>query len=182
MQDEFTQALKERDLEAVDRLLDEWPELLYFRNEQGASAIALCVYHGFPEAAERIIGRGRRPDVFEAAMLGRLDILAEVPTADLIAPDGFPLLGLAVFFGQHEAVRYLLEKGADVNLAAKNATRVAAVHAAAARRDVATMRLLIEHGADVNARQQNDYTPLRAAREQGDEAMVELLLAHGAVE
>lgn len=180
MQDEFAQALKDRDLEAVDRLLDEWPELLYFRNEQGASAIAMCVYQGFPEAAERIIDRGRRPDPFEAAMLGRVDILREVPTADLIAPDGFPLLALAVFFGQREAVEYLLDKGADVNLAAKNAMRVAPVHAAAARRDVEVMRMLLERGADPNARQQNDWTPLDAARQHQDQAMIDLLLAHGA--
>ena len=180
MQDEFAAALKDRDLDAIDRLLDEWPELLYFRNEQGASALALCLYHGFPEAAERIIDRGRRPDPFEAAMLGRLDILAEVPTADLIAPDGFPLLSLAVFFGQPEAFRYLLDKGADVNLVSKNAMRITPLHAAASRRDLEAIRLLLDRGADPNARQMNDWTPLHAAAAHGDGAIVELLLAHAA--
>lgn len=180
MHEQFIQALKSRDLAAIDRLLDEWPEILHYRNEQGASSIALCLYYGLPDAAQSIIDRGRRPDVFEAAMLGRLDILQEVPATDLHAPDGFPLLGLAVFFGQPEAVRYLIDKGADVNLAAKNAMRVAPVHAAAARHDVALMRLLLERGADPNAIQMNDYTALHEAAASGDQAMTELLLAHGA--
>jgi ankyrin repeat protein len=42
------------------------------------------------------------------------------------------------------------------------------------------MRLLLERGADANARQQVDYTPLHGAASRGDVEMAKLLLANGA--
>jgi uncharacterized protein len=45
---------------------------------------------------------------------------------------------------------------------------------------VEAARHLLEHGAPVNARQQGGWVPLHAAAQNGDRAMVELLLRHGA--
>ena len=42
------------------------------------------------------------------------------------------------------------------------------------------MKLLLEHGADPNARQQMGYTPLHSAASRGDIEMAKLLLRHGA--
>jgi ankyrin repeat protein len=39
---------------------------------------------------------------------------------------------------------------------------------------------LIEHGAPVNARQAMGWAPIHAAAQNGDKAMAELLLKHGA--
>jgi len=39
---------------------------------------------------------------------------------------------------------------------------------------------LLEHGAPPNARQQGGWVPIHAAAQNGDRAMVELLLRHGA--
>jgi ankyrin repeat protein len=41
-------------------------------------------------------------------------------------------------------------------------------------------KLLLEHGADPNARQQDDFTPLMAADQHGDERLRALLIEHGA--
>jgi len=41
-------------------------------------------------------------------------------------------------------------------------------------------RLLIASGADVNATQQHDFTPLHAAAQHGDDELVELFLSAGA--
>ena len=42
------------------------------------------------------------------------------------------------------------------------------------------MRLLLERGADPNARQQLDFTPMHAAAGRGDVEMARLLLEFGA--
>ena len=83
-------------------------------------------------------------------------------------PDGFPAAGLAIFFRHGELARWLIEQGADVNAAADNAMKVAPVHAAAAACDRETMALLLARGADPNAKQQVDYTPLHGAASRGD--------------
>ncbi len=42
------------------------------------------------------------------------------------------------------------------------------------------MRALLEHGADVNARQEGGWTALHAASQNGDVEMARLLIAAGA--
>ena len=42
------------------------------------------------------------------------------------------------------------------------------LHSAVANRNVAIARMLVEHGADVNAAQQDDFTPLMEAAQNGD--------------
>ena len=63
-------------------------------------------------------------------------------------PEGFTPLGLAAFLGGPEAVRVLLEHGADADDDADNPFGVRPVHAASAAHDHETMRLLLEAGAD----------------------------------
>jgi ankyrin repeat protein len=58
------------------------------------------------------------------------------------------------------------------------------LHSAAATSDPETRyelaQLLLEHGADPNARQQDDFTPLMAADQHGDNRLRALLIEHGA--
>jgi uncharacterized protein len=123
--------------------------------------------------------------VFEAAAVGRLprlrELLAREPAlANAWAADGFFPLGLACFFRQPEAARLLLEAGADPRAAARNPMRVTALHAVAAARLTEVARLLLDRGAEIDARQQAGYTALHAAAQHGDTELVELLLARGA--
>ena len=181
---ELFDAIRENDAAAVARLLDADPSLLGAR-QNGITPILFAVYNGHAELAQLFLDRGATLAFGEACALGRAEVAARMLDADpalldSYSDDGFPAVGLAVFFRQPELARMLIERGADVNAAARNAFRVAPVHAAAAVRDAAIMQLLIEHGADVNARQQMGYTALHTAAQQGDHVMLDLLLAAGA--
>ena len=96
------------------------------------------------------------------------------------AADGFPPFALAVFFGQPDVYRYLLQHGADVNQPALNPMRVTAVHAAVARHDADGLALILAHDGDPNARQKGGWTGLHSAAAHGDRHMTEMLLEAGA--
>jgi ankyrin repeat protein len=74
----------------------------------------------------------------------------------------------------------LLDAGADPSAVAENPMRVQPLHSAASARNLDGARLLLAAGADPNAGQQGGFLPLDAAVQNGDEAMQELLRAHGA--
>ena len=57
---------------------------------------------------------------------------------------------------------------------ANNPMQVTPLHSAAAARNLAIVRALLEHGAPVNARQQKGWTALHAAAQHGDKPMVEV--------
>ncbi|HYC88445.1 MAG TPA: ankyrin repeat domain-containing protein [Thermoanaerobaculia bacterium] len=181
---EFTDAIKAGDVARVTALLEENPALVR-GTEHGVTPLLLAIYHGKRDVAQLLVDRGAPVSFGEACALGDEGRVRELLAADPAllrsrSADGFPGVGLAIFFGHGALARWLIEQGADVNAAAENVQRVAPVHAAAAVRDRETMQLLLERGADANAKQQNDYTPLHGAASRGDVEMAELLLAHGA--
>jgi uncharacterized protein len=153
------------------------------------SELLQAVYRGDTARVEELLAPGPELDVFEAAAVGRTERLRELLDADpslanAWAEDGFQPLGLASFFGHVEGARLLVERGAEVNSASRNEMKVMPLHSAAATPDPEARyelaELLLEHGADPNARQQDDYTPLMAADQHGDERLRDLLLEHGA--
>ncbi len=98
-------------------------------------------------------------------------------------------LTYAIYHSPISLIDALLEAGADPNWPADDGfpPLIAALSCATSapgttpRTDVKDIReLLLRHGADVAQRGLNDYTPLHWAAGQGDLAIVELLLAHGA--
>jgi ankyrin repeat protein len=152
------------------------------------SDVLEAIYRGDSDEAERLAA-GRELDIFEASALGctgrvRDLVDADPSLANAWADDGFQPLGLASFFGHAETARVLVEHGAEVNSASRNPMRVMPLHSAAAAQDpdvrYEIAKLLLDAGADPNARQQDDYTPLLAADQHGDARLRDLLVAHGA--
>ena len=149
-----------------------------------ASAILTAMYHRQRDEALRLAAAAPSVTVWEAAALGddeRLrDLLdRDAGLADACAPDGFFPLGLAAFFAPAATVQLLLERGAIVHTVARNQMKVQALHAAVAAGNAEAVRLLLDHGADANARQQVGYTPLMGAASAGRADLADLLLRHG---
>ncbi|KAF8522653.1 hypothetical protein JB92DRAFT_3268881, partial [Gautieria morchelliformis] len=77
-----------------------------------------------------------------------------------------------------ETVRFLIEKGADVN--AQGGHYGSALQTAASRHHDAIVQLLIEKGADVNVQGGHYGNALQTAALQGDDTIVQLLIEKGA--
>jgi len=157
--------------------------------EATSSSIRLALYQGARARAERLAADGG-VDVFEAASLGDVATLRRLLDSDpslarAWSDDGFTALHFAAFLGGSEAVRTLLDAGADVHAVARNEMRVQPLHSAAARFpdvDLDSCRLLLEAGADPNARQQSGHTPMDEAIVRDSAELRALLAAHGAHE
>jgi ankyrin repeat protein len=181
----FIEAIKEGNLALVTEMLNRDPALVNARTDGGPSATLLATYYGRRDIASALIERGAQLDIFEASAAGqfrRVETLVEANPllVNTYAPDGFFPLALAAFFGHEAIVNYLLARGADVHMAARNAQKVTALHAALAGPNPGIARTLVAQGADVNARQESGFTPLHEAAQNGDLAMVRFLLDHGA--
>lgn len=173
------------DVEAVRELVREDPTLASARDGNGLPVLLLALFHQQRAVADALLEADPELGVLEAAAAGRADRLREVLAADPEAirertPEGFTALGLAAFLGGPEPVQVLLEHGVDADDDADNPFGVRPVHAAGAAHDHATMRLLLEAGADPNQRQQGGFVPLHEAAHSDDVEMARLLLAHGA--
>lgn len=180
---EIFDAIEQGDVARVRALAEAAAE----QNEDGVSARLLALYHGRRDLAEELRQHGREIDVWEAASFGDVERLRALLDADpslvnAYAPDGFFPLGLAAFFKRPEAVRLLLERGADVNQQSQHASIVVRpIHAAVADEgSVEIARMLIEAGADVNAEQPGGFRPLDAALNDGNAELEALLREHGA--
>lgn len=179
-------AVKAGDTEGVRALLDAEPAAVNARGEDGVSAVLAAAYRGRREVLALLLSRDPGLDVVEAAMVGEVDHLRALLDADpalrgWVSPDGWTALHGAAFFGHGEAVRLLLERGADPNARSGNPMRNTPLHAAmAGPLGTAEIGLLLEHGAEPDARQHGGYTALHSAAMHGNEARVNLLLEHGA--
>jgi ankyrin repeat protein len=181
---DLSEAIKAGDGARVTALLDADPALAG-SPEQGVTPVLLAIYHGELEVARLIAARLDKLPFPEAVALGESETVRSMLAADRSlleqrSSDGFPPLGLAIFFRHGELARWLIDHGADVNAAAENGQKVAPLHAAAAVQDVETAALLLAKGADARAKQQMGYTPLHGAASRGNVPMGKLLLAHGA--
>lgn len=186
MKEEFLKAVIEGDVARVKEMIKADTSLAQARDEKGVSAILKGVYYGKKEVVATLVASGVELNIFEASATGQTErvralIKQDASLVNAFSPDGFMPLGLAVFFGHRQTVEVLLEAGAEVNTASRETMKVTPLHSAAAARQVAIARLLIAHGANVNAGQaESGFTPLHEAAANGDIEFTTLLLEHGA--
>jgi hypothetical protein len=184
--DRVATAIEARDEAAVRELLAADPGV-GARDGQGRSLLLLALFHRLDGAAAALLAhRGDDLDALEAAATGRVQrlraLLAEDAAGVLAVRtwEGFDAIALAAFLGGSEAVGLLLAHGAEPEGDGANVLGVRPVHAAAAARDAASMRRLLEAGADPDTPQGGGIVPLHAAALHDDVDTAQVLLDHGA--
>jgi len=92
---------------------------------------------------------------------------------------GVPMLNIAARNGSRDVIRYLLAKGADVNLISEDRGTTALIDSVMAQQQE-IMEDLINAGTDLNMMDRNGQTALTVAAGAGGEKTVESLLRAGA--
>lgn len=183
---ELAAAAQDGRREAVQAMLAKEPRLANAVTQQRLSVVLAALYRGHDAIVSDLIKAGADLDIFDAAALGRLDVVQEYVDdwdgwLNEYGRDGFTPLQLACYFGQEETALWLVEHGADVDAVAQNPQQIRPLHAAAAGKSTLDLlRALLEHGADPNARQSGGFAVLHTAADRGDVEMARLLLEHGA--
>ena len=188
---EIWKAARSGDAEKVKHLPEQHPRLLAARDPLGNTALILAVNSGNNEIAELLLGAGVQPDIYEAASIGRTDLVARVlnddpKLLDSHSPEGFTALALAAHFGHLETLKYLISRGGNVSAVSVHAMQVTPLHAALFGRRVEAARVLIEAGADVTPKRggtggpRAGWTALHYCAGLGFAELIELLMERGA--
>jgi len=161
---------KAGDLGKVRQVLADNFLLASQRLPTGESALMAALYRGHHDVVDALIAGGAEIDVFAAAATGRVEDLQRTisdATVNAYAYDGWTPLHLASFFGRLDAVRVLLESGADVHAVSTNSLKNTPLHAAAAGRHADIALCLLDRGANGAALDSGGYSPLEIASENG---------------
>jgi ankyrin repeat protein len=185
----FFEAIRAGNDLAVDTAVAVKANLLRARDKDGVSPVVAAAAAGHVRLAERLAARlFKSPegiDFFDAAAVGNVGAMRNLLAQELAAiddrgSDGCTALHHAARFGQLEAARLLLGRGADPNAVAMNECRSTPLYVAIEAKHRDTASLLLALGASPNSIQGGGWTPLHAAARNADEAVVDMLLLRGA--
>lgn len=172
------------DLDGLRAAIAHEPGLCRTRHASGASLVAWAAYVGNVGAIAAIRAVPVELDPYEAIILGEdeaLDAaLASGWDCNTLSPDGFAPLALAAFFDNASAFERLLPITSDVSRQAENPQRVAALHAATAKRNAGMVEKLLRAGAQPDQAQADGFTPLQVAAQHGYGTIAGLLVLFGA--
>lgn len=158
--DTLHKAAFSNDTEMAQRLITKGGADVGLRNDQGVMPLHIAATMGAKEVAGVLIGAG----------------------ADLEAQSdvGTPLY-ISAYYRHADFVRLLLEAGANVDARSSNAGDTA-LFGSVRTGDIAIVRLLLRHGAWINATDRSGATPVDKAALSaltGEREILELLIASG---
>ncbi|MDC6389002.1 ankyrin repeat domain-containing protein [Maribacter sp. PR1] len=177
--------LQQAEIEKALSIITDNPEILELEDDTKSTGFLLIAYNGPAKVLKKAIELKKSFSFYEAIIAGKIDVVDEClrKNKNLInhhSTDGFTPVSLAAFFDQTDIAKLLLENGADPGLAAKNPSKVNALHSAVAKENYTLCELLIEKGGDVNSTQMQQVTALHSAIHRGNWEIVQLLIKNGA--
>jgi len=167
------------------------------RDDHGRTPLHVATYARKPDAMRALVKAGADPNAYESDRYDIVTIAAvadDVPTLEVALAlggsarnvtsryDGTALIA-AAHLGHDGVVRTLIKAGAPldhVNNLGWTAVIESIVLGDGGPRHVATLKALVEAGANVNLADRNGATPLALAKARGYGAMTALLEAKGA--
>lgn len=161
-------------------------EMFMFLVGRGANIELKVSDHRFDIAEEASAlhfgAAGGNPEIVSYLIDAGLDVNGKISKWDNIVGLATPI-HFAVMRGNTKAAKLLLEAGADVNALYKdgNNTILDAARLDPADENAPDMvRLLIEHGVNIELQDDSDYTALHAAANKNAPEIIRLLVEHGA--
>ncbi|PYT12945.1 MAG: hypothetical protein DMG59_21905 [Acidobacteria bacterium] len=173
------------DPEKVKQMYKLCPSLLATRATWDELAIEAAAHMGLVPLAEYLADLGSPVSTCTAAVLGLTRMVADLVHADCDrlrerGAHDIPLLAYTAFGKERvDVAEFLLRSGAGVDIRAFGQTTL---HLAAGKGHLELARILLEHGADVNAAAKSSngpLTPLAIALRQKQASMAEFLKERG---
>lgn len=173
------------DENAIRAYLETHTDALNEQTSFGVSPLMLSCYYKNANLTKILLEFNLDISFFEACSADKFDIVAHKiyqnpEIIEKFSNDGFTGLGLACYFGNEEIARYLVLKGAEVNVPSNNNFGVFPIHSATAGNFTNIARMLLENNADPNVVQQSGITPLHSAAQNGNIELIIMLLEKGA--
>ncbi|MEE9443648.1 MAG: ankyrin repeat domain-containing protein [candidate division Zixibacteria bacterium] len=182
-------------LQIVELLLDRGADLEAI-DVDGDTPLMGAAIRGHSEIFKMLLSRGADVDILNinengvlhyAAMGGSVEIVdllldrgQNINTQVAQNQGGFTPLIMAVFRNKQEVVKFLLEKGADIEISDSYGRTPLSIAVQENKQEL--VKFLLDKGADIENLDCYAYTPLYLARATGNVDMVQLLLDNGANE
>ena len=177
--------IENNQIDEIVALLKQQPQLAIENTSHQVSPMLLACYFKKMDIASAISAFMPSLTIFDSCAIGKFDELSLLvfknpELLDSYSIDGFTPLGLACYFSHQEIARFLILKGADVNLPSRNGFNVFPIHSAVANNNLPITKSLLDAGAYPNVCQKSGVAPLHSAAQLGNIELIILLLEHGA--
>jgi hypothetical protein len=187
------EAAKKGDLEQIQKMLDENPELLDALDKNGFTPLHWAVIFGKKDMIEYLIGkdadikglkkalRGWTP--LQSALFAYNNDMSDLLVAhgalkDLDREEGLTYLYLAASSGNVSLINKLIKKGMPA--ASRNKYGDTPLHKAAVKGHIAAAKALLKNGADIDVKNLKGEAPVHIAELSGQDKMVVFLTEMGA--
>jgi ankyrin repeat protein len=186
-------AVQEKNLHGARELLAAGADINSIDNK-GRTALHLALHMSEARMAEVLLEHGAKVNTSDfdgttpllTALRFELNpalvqtLIDRGAAVDVVDAGGFTPLHYVSLRGRTSLARQLLEKHANPN-ATTRVERKTPLHIAAEWGQLEVTELLLDHGAQIGAREQYGFTPLAYAVASGKQAVTELLVSRGAM-